>query len=507
MTSRAASRTAHEHDLSAWRRRGRLGALSRSVTWQDLHRRRVLLVDVVVVLIVMSTAVFVQTTIGAEDVASAIRERPVLSYQVVSILLAAVWLCLLPLYGAHDKRILASGAREYKALFDVGIALFATTAIAAVLLKLDLGRGFLILSVALGTFALIAVRWCCNAVLRAERRRGEMMSRVVVLGSPESVRHVAAQLSANARAGYVVVGACLPDRHLNQPEVEAAVGVPVLGAANAALSVMQSVEADTVVVANSDEFSPKWMQQLGWDLEPGGQHLVVAPSLVGIGGPRIHTRPVAGLPLIHVETPRFDGGRWILKRAFDLVVGSIMAVVFAVPLLVVALIVRLTSPGPAFYSQERVGLNGRRFLMYKFRSMRVGADDELADLLVEHGEGRELLFKLRHDPRVTPFGRFIRRTSIDELPQLFNVLGGSMSLVGPRPQRDHEVERYDLAAQRRLLLKPGMSGLWQVSGRSNLEWEDAIRLDLYYVENWSMLSDVAILLRTARQMVKPDGAF
>lgn len=482
-----------------------VGAAPRAVTWQDLHRRRVLLGDVLVVLVVMSVAVFVQTTTGSEDVASAVRQKSILSYQAASVLLAVVWLVLLALYGVRDRRILASGAREYKALFDAGIALFATTAIAAVLFKLDLGRGFLISSVTVGTVLLIGVRWCFNAVLRAERRKGKMMSRVIILGSPGSVRHVAEQLSSTARAGYMVVGACLPERHVSDGQVD--IGVPVLGTANSALAVMQKAEADTVIVANSEEFSPRWMQQLGWDLEPGGQHLVVAPSLVGIGGPRIHTRPVAGVPLIHVETPRFDGGRWIIKRAFDLVVASVMVVVFAVPLLVVALTVRLTSPGPALYTQERVGLNGRKFHMYKFRSMRVGADDELPSLLEEHGQGRELLFKLKDDPRVTRFGRFIRRTSIDELPQLFNVLGGSMSLVGPRPQRDHEVELYDLAARRRLLLKPGMSGLWQVSGRSNLGWEDAIRLDLYYVENWSMLSDVAILLRTARQMVKPDGAF
>ena len=482
------------------------GALRpRASVWQDVHRRRLFLGDVLVVLGTMSIAVIVQTTTGSEDVASAVRQRSVISYQAASVLLAVVWLVLLPLYGVRDKRILASGAREYKALFDSGVALFATTAIAAVLLKLDLGRGFLISSVVVGTLVLIIVRSCLTAVLRFERRRGKMMSRVVILGAPDSVRHIAEQLSSTVRAGYAVVGACLPVAYMGNEQLD--LGVPVLGTSNAAVSVMRRVDADTVIVANSEEFSPTWMQQLGWDLEPGGQHLVVAPSLVGIGGPRIHTRPVAGLPLIHVETPRFDGGRWILKRAFDIVVGGLMAVVLAVPLLVIALLVRLTSAGPAFYEQERVGINGRKFRMYKFRSMRVGADAERLALVQMHGRGREQLFKMKDDPRVTPFGRFIRRTSIDELPQLLNVLGGSMSLVGPRPQRDFEVELYDQAARRRLLLKPGMSGLWQVSGRSNLGWDDAIRLDLYYVENWSMLGDLAILLRTARQMVKPDGAF
>ena len=226
-----------------------------------------------------------------------------------------------------------------------------------------------------------------------------------------------------------------------------------------------------------------------------------------MAGSRIHTRPVSGLPLIHVETPSYDGPRRFAKRAFDLVFATGLTVLLAPLFLVTALLIKLSSRGPVFYGQERIGLSGEPFTMLKFRSMVTDADARHAALVAEHGGGSTPLFKLKHDPRITPIGRFIRRYSIDELPQLLNVFAGDMSLVGPRPQVDGEVRLYDSKASRRLAVKPGMSGLWQVSGRSNLTWEDSIRLDLYYVENWSVTSDLVILLRTARAVLAHDGAY
>jgi exopolysaccharide biosynthesis polyprenyl glycosylphosphotransferase len=229
----------------------------------------------------------------------------------------------------------------------------------------------------------------------------------------------------------------------------------------------------------------------------------MTPGLTDVGGPRIHMRPVAGLPLIHVEMPRYEGRKQFTKRAFDMLGSGILIAVMSIPLIVLACIVKLTSPGPVLYKQERVGLNGEHFNMLKFRSMKVNADAELAALLEAQGRGDKPLFKVKNDPRVTPIGRVLRKYSLDEFPQLFNVFLGSMSLVGPRPQRDGEVALYDNAARRRLLLKPGMSGLWQISGRSTLPWEDAIRLDLYYVENWSLIGDLVILWRTVKAVVAP----
>ena len=263
--------------------------------------------------------------------------------------------------------------------------------------------------------------------------------------------------------------------------------------------------ADTVVITSSDDLPPERLRQLGWSLESGRQYLVMAPSLTDVGGPRIHARPVAGLPLIHVETPSYDGLKHFAKRAFDLIGSAILLLALSPILVVLALVVRVTSVGPVLYRQERIGLNGEPFGMLKFRSMNVNADDKLAELLEAQGTSDRPLFKIRDDPRLTRVGGFLRRYSLDELLQLLNVLRGDMSLVGPRPQREGEVALYDSAAHRRLLLKPGMSGLWQVSGRSSLSWEDSIRLDLYYVENWSIVGDLVILWRTFRAVMLPQG--
>ena len=235
---------------------------------------------------------------------------------------------------------------------------------------------------------------------------------------------------------------------------------------------------------------------------------MVAPSLTDIGGPRIHTRPVQGLPLIHVETPTYSGRKLYTKRAFDLVGSGLLTVALSPVLLVLAVLVKATSPGPVFFLQERVGLNGGTFPMVKFRSMVVDAEARLQELsALDRAEGNDVLFKMRNDPRVTKVGAFMRRYSLDEVPQLFNVLMGEMSLVGPRPPLAREVERYDVHVHRRFLVKPGMTGLWQVSGRSDLSWEDSVRLDLFYVENWSLVSDILILLKTARAVVRSEGAY
>jgi exopolysaccharide biosynthesis polyprenyl glycosylphosphotransferase len=232
----------------------------------------------------------------------------------------------------------------------------------------------------------------------------------------------------------------------------------------------------------------------------------MAPALTDIAGPRIHTQQVAGLPLIHVTTPALEGGQGVAKRLFDVLVAGAMIIVAAPVMAFVAIMVRLDSPGPVFFKQERVGIEGARFGMLKFRSMIVDAEQQLQGLS-SYNEGTGVLFKMKKDPRVTRVGRVLRKFSLDELPQLFNVLAGSMSLVGPRPPLPAEVEAYEHDVRRRLLVKPGLTGLWQVSGRSNLSWQDSVRLDLYYVENWSLAGDLIILLRTVRAVFRSTGAY
>jgi exopolysaccharide biosynthesis polyprenyl glycosylphosphotransferase len=294
---------------------------------------------------------------------------------------------------------------------------------------------------------------------------------------------------------------CIPGDLTTLPDEN----LPVLGAPHEAAAAATRVGADTVAVAGSGALGEHGLRRLAWSLEGCPVDLLVAPGLTDVAGPRVAIRPVDGVPLLQVDAPQFTGWRRLVKGAFDRALATGAIVTLVVPLALVALAVRLTSQGPAFYRQTRVGRGGRTFRIWKFRTMRVGADGQQTDL--GHNDADGVLFKLRHDPRATRLGRFLRRWSIDELPQLWNVLRGDMSLVGPRPPVPAEVERYAEDVHRRLLVKPGLTGLWQVSGRSNLSWEECVRLDLRYVENWSVTLDLVILARTITAVLRADGAY
>lgn len=424
-----------------------------------------------------------------------------LSYWVFSAGLVIVWMWALGLVDSRSHRVIGTGTAEYIRIVDASFRVFGLVAILAFLFRVDVARGFLLISLPVGVFVLVLERWLWRQWLIAKRSMGEYAARVLLVGSEESVTQIARELSRSSNAGYLVVGACVPTRRIGAL-VEGS-DIPIMGNVNAVERAVAATKADTVAITSADDLPATKVKQISWALEPGRQHLVLAPSIVDIAGPRIHIRPVSGLPLIHVETPRFSAGQRFVKRMFDIVVSSALLIMLSPLLAGVAIAVKLSSPGTVLFRQERIGLHGRPFSMLKFRSMRQGADAELAGLLEEQGTDTVPLFKVRDDPRITMVGRFIRKYSLDELPQLFNVLGGSMSLIGPRPQVAAEVALYTDAARRRLLTRPGISGLWQVSGRSSLEWEEAMRLDLFYVENWSLVGDAVILLRTLKAVVAP----
>ncbi|MDN4641340.1 sugar transferase [Agreia sp. PsM10] len=429
-----------------------------------------------------------------------------LSYSFTSLILILAWMLMLGVFGSRSYRVLGTGTQEYRLIADASVRLFGLVAIVAFLFQIDFARGYILLAFPLGVIVLLFSRWIWRQWLGVQRQNGGYSSRVLLVGSEASTTYLAAELARLPTAGYHVVGACIPSGTVAGYLGDT--GIPVFVSIDRLQEAMIQSEADTVVIASSEELSAEKIREISWSLEPGRQHLVVAPSLTDIGGPRIHTRPVAGLPLIHVETPRYTGAKQFTKRAFDLV-ASVLLVACLSPLLgLLAICVRLTSAGPVLFRQERIGINGQHFQMLKFRSMVTNAEDLLDQLrLQQRDKGNAVLFKMSDDPRITPIGRFLRRFSLDELPQLFNVVGGSMSLVGPRPPLEREVSQYGPHVHRRFLVKPGITGLWQVSGRSNLSWEDTVRLDLYYVENWSMTGDLNILWRTARAVFAREGAY
>lgn len=473
--------------------------------WRDVYATRLALTDLLVLIWVVFGVQIAWFGVTASELQFRGRLTEVaVSYTVFSVSLTAAWMLMLGIYGSRGYRVLGTGPQEYRQVADATIRLFGLVAMVAFLFHVDIARGYILIALPLGLGVLMFSRWMWRQWLSVQRLDGRFSSRVLLVGAKVSATHLARELARQPEAGYLVVGACIPGGiaggHLPGTTI------PVFNTIDELHTAMASVNADTVVITSSEELPPHRLRELSWSLEPGHQHLVVSPSLTDIGGPRIHTRPVAGLPLIHVETPRYEGMKLYTKRGFDLLGSAALILCLSPFLALIALAIRVSSTGPVLFRQDRVGINGHHFNMLKFRSMVTDAEAQLS-ALQEQSEGNSVMFKMKQDPRVTPIGRFLRRFSLDELPQLFNVFGGTMSLVGPRPPLEREVSEYENHVHRRFLVKPGITGLWQVSGRSNLSWEDTVRLDLYYVENWSMTGDITILWRTAKAVLAREGAY
>jgi len=470
--------------------------------WRNLYARNLLITDLLVLVwVVYGTQI---AWLGLNDAQVATGEAsalPEISYWVFSTALIFVWMWFLGLIDSRSDRVIGTGNAEYIRVTRASFSVFGVVAIIAFLLKVEVARGYLLVSLPFGIVMLILVRWLWRQWLVSQRLRGEYSARVLLVGSEGSVAHIARELTRNLGAGYKVVGACVPSGNVGS--TISGTRIPVMGSVDDIPGAMEATGADTVAVTSIGDLPPYKVKQISWGLEAGRQHLVLAPSITDIAGPRIQTRPVSGLPLIHVETPRFSSGERFVKRMMDVGLSIIGIILISPLLLVLALIVRLTSSGPVLFKQTRIGYHGREFQMLKFRSMVTNAEELLASLKLSQDSGNEVMFKMANDPRVTRLGRVMRRFSLDELPQLFNVIGGSMSLVGPRPPLPAEVEKYADHVHRRFLVKPGITGLWQVSGRSSLSWEDTVRLDLSYVENWTMFTDVMIMARTARAALAP----
>jgi len=425
-------------------------------------------------------------------------------YLIFTALLPLVWLLAISLNRAYEPRFLGVGSEEFRRVGRAGIALIAIVAFSAYATSIDVARHYVLISLPLVTVLTLGERYALRRWLHRRRAQGAYLHRVVVVGHELPVLEMLRRLGDERYHGLQVVAACLPMPGQRPSLMER--GVPVVGGFGSVAQAVRLTDADTVAVLASPDLGPEQLRRLAWELEPTGADLMVAPSLVEVAGPRLSIRPVSGLPLLQVEQPQFAGGRRIVKSTFDRTIALCSVVLLSPVLLAIALAVRLTSRGPAFFTQQRIGRDGAPFTMVKFRSMVVDAEQRREELVAE-SDRDGLMFKMHADPRVTRVGAMLRRYSLDELPQLFNVMGGSMSLVGPRPPLPEEVERYGDDVRRRLLVKPGVTGLWQVSGRADLSWEESVRLDLRYVDNWSLAADLLILWKTARAVVRASGAY
>jgi exopolysaccharide biosynthesis polyprenyl glycosylphosphotransferase len=421
-------------------------------------------------------------------------------YLIFTALLPLLLLASLTLNRAYERRFLFVGTDEYQRVLRAGLAMTAMTAIVSYAFEFELARGYVALALPLATAISVGSRFALRKHLHHRRARGEGLRRVIVVGHELAVVGLAHQLNRERYHGLEIVGCCLPPAH------DGAVGMPVYGTFDDVGEAVEAARADTVIVLSCPELDGHMLRRLAWRLEREDIDLIVASSLVDVAGARTTVRPVDGLPMLHVEHARLSGAARAVKSAFDRF-GALCGLIALAPLLlIVAIAIKLDSRGPVLFRQVRVGKDGREFSIVKFRTMHSDAEAVKASL-AHLNENDGVLFKMRDDPRVTGVGRRLRRLSLDELPQLLNVLGGEMSLVGPRPPLPEEVAAYPSDMRRRLAVRPGITGLWQVSGRSDLSWDEAVRLDLRYVENWSFSLDCVILLRTLSAVCRSSGAY
>lgn len=469
--------------------------------WERRFRTRLRVSDTAVVVFSCVVASALPLLIGTEPASLG----HVGSLIVATAIAIALWLMLLSILSTRDTAILGSGAVEYTRVAHATGLAFGALAILEVVTDGDGTRMLLMIALPAGLAILVLERWMNRRWLMTERSAGRYSSRTVVVGSRDDVEYAVRALTSGAYLGYRVVGAALFDEEIAQLRVDDA-DYPVVGGAEASQRAASLLSADTIVVASQPAGDPTFIKRLAWDLEGSAAELVLTSRIADVAGPRMTLSPVEGLPLLHVAIPTFEGGAYVMKRALDIAVSSAALVLFAPIAAIIALAIKIDDGGPVLFQQARIGRDGHEFKMVKFRSMRVDAEAQLA-FLAASNDGAGPLFKMKHDPRVTPVGRLLRKYSLDEVPQFWNVLVGDMSVVGPRPPLPSEVTAYDGSVYRRLYIKPGITGPWQVGGRSDLSWEESIRLDLRYVENWSVMSDLVLMWRTAKVMIRPDGAY
>ncbi len=428
----------------------------------------------------------------------------------VAVALPLAWVALIGLNHGYHPRLVGVGAAEFQRIFRAFLYLTALISFTSFVTHADLARGFVLVALPLALVLNLVARYAARKWLHAQRARGRALKSVLLVGDSEAITKFSAVLRRDQYAGLRVAGACVPSELVADMltiDTLAEADVPLLGDVDSIVTAVRLSGADTVAVVSSGALGPEKLRWVSWQLEGSSTELVVSPGLTEVAGPRLHILPVAGLPLLHVDEPKFSGFRRVLKGAFDRSLAALALVLLSPLFLALTLAVRLTSSGPALFRQVRVGRAGSTFVMLKFRSMYADAEERLASLREQSDHGDGVLFKMREDPRVTRVGKFLRKYSLDELPQLINVVRGTMSLVGPRPPLPLEVARYEDHVHRRLLVKPGLTGLWQISGRSDLSWDESVQLDLRYVENWSLSEDLFILWKTVRAVARGSGAY
>ncbi|GAB3228615.1 sugar transferase [Glycomyces halotolerans] len=478
---------------SAWRR------LARVSRWHRAYQAALVGVDFVAAF--AGSAIAVNFTPHADAGFDPGTEMQLFRF-IVWLLLPLTWVAVLWGNGAYERRYFGMGNDEFKRVVRASLFMLALVSFLALTFKADVSRVAVAVILLSAALLIAGSRYAARLALHKARGHGRAVQRLLLIGSYPETLEVYRTVRRNTDAGLLPVGIYVTEgassvRDLDTP-------VPVFAGTDV-VTCAEDIRADTLAVCGTASADSTDLRRLAWQLEGTGRDLIVAPQLTDIAGPRVHIRAVEGLPLLHLEEPKISGVGWLIKNILDFTSAALGLIVLSPLFLAVAIAIKLDSPGPVFFRQARVGRDGETFRCWKFRTMYIDAEERQAALMM-HNESDGLLFKMKDDPRITRVGRFLRRSSIDELAQLINVVKGEMSLVGPRPL---PAENGDFLGdvRRRLLVRPGITGLWQVSGRSDLSWDDAVRLDLYYVDNWSLTTDLQILSRTAAVVLRRKGAY
>lgn len=477
--------------------------------WQIIYSRIVKVSDLLVVTLSIFAAQLLWLPWDSVLVLEPAAESDRIPYAAVSAFIVLLWMLTLIFSRAYDTHVLALGDEEYSRVVRASGVTFMLVSAIAYWSKTELARGYVLIAIPVGMVLLVFCRWLSRRWLSSQWRKKRMRTSVVIIGEGVALETILRHLIKSPGTPYKVVGICDTDDPSRPLEKGSAFDQDflMLPYADDISEQLREMDAETLVIVPGPLSSPERIRQIGWLLDQSSQKMLLAPGLTDVAGPRIAIRPAAGMPLMQIDPAGPSRLSRLTKRTFDFLVSLTVTILLSPIILITALTIKLTDKGPVFYKQERIGFLGKPFLIWKFRSMRTNSDQLEAELIAQRDAGNEVLFKMKDDPRITPIGKFIRRFSIDELPQLFNVIGGSMSLIGPRPPLPREVKQYEDEVYRKFLVKPGITGLWQVSGRSNLSWDESVRMDLYYVENWSFIGDLRILWRTAKAVVDGDGAY
>jgi exopolysaccharide biosynthesis polyprenyl glycosylphosphotransferase len=461
-----------------------------AVSWTKIYLRRAVIIDSGCAIIAVCAALAVR-----------FGSHIPLSYALFGILFPVLWAIAMTLSGGYDDRFIGTGSDEFRKVLNAGVSLTAGLAIFSYAINNELSRIFLVIAMPGVTALNLAARLGLRKWLHRMRAAGRYMLTVVAVGHESGVRDLIKELSRDKYHGMRVSAVCLAR---SGPREVA--GVPVVGGLDDVASAVRRCGADAVAVTACPEIDAVRLRGLAWELEKTGTDLCVAPSLLDVAGPRTTVRPTAGLTLLHVDHPQLSGARQAVKSLFDRIMAGLALMLLSPLFLALAVVIRLHDKGPVLFIQTRVGKDGHTFRLFKFRTMVVDAEQRLPELQASNDHDG-VLFKMRRDPRITVIGARLRKWSMDELPQLINVLLGDMSLVGPRPPLPAEADKYAEHVRRRLVVKPGLTGLWQVNGRSDLSWEESVRLDLRYVENWSFALDLQILWKTISVIIRGSGAY